>query len=101
MAGCGPMRRRQVTLIDLGRWLLALAGIAAMLAAVAWLVRSGYVDATTGHDRPHGHQDVSFDVSPDGTTLVFNGAGQGGWDLYLLHLKSGRVRRLAETPDYE
>src|SRR5207248_6723878 len=38
---------------------------------------------------------------PDGVTIVFNGAGEGGWDLYLLDLETRRVRRLAQTPGYE
>ncbi|MGO8673052.1 MAG: TolB family protein [Capsulimonadaceae bacterium] len=44
---------------------------------------------------------ASFDLSPDGKTVVFAGIGNGGKDLYLLDLRSRHVSRLASTPDYE
>jgi Tol biopolymer transport system component len=53
------------------------------------------------HSRPHGHQDTSIDISPDGNTLVFNAAGEGGRDLYLMDLTMRRVRKVAATPLYE
>jgi Tol biopolymer transport system component len=52
------------------------------------------------HARP-GQLDLAFDVSPQGDQIVFTGAGNGKRDLYLLHLKSSRVTRLTNTPDYE
>jgi Tol biopolymer transport system component len=55
----------------------------------------------TGHSRPIGHGDISFDISPDGETIVFNASGVGGRDLYLLHLPDSIVTRIAETADYE
>lgn len=54
-----------------------------------------------GHDRPDGHTDVTFDVSPGGGEVVFNADGAGGRDLYRLDLASLRVTRIAATPDYE
>ncbi len=52
------------------------------------------------HNRPNLEGDT-FAISPGGDTLVFNGAGEGGRDLYLLELTSRRVTRIAATPDYE
>jgi dipeptidyl aminopeptidase/acylaminoacyl peptidase len=54
-----------------------------------------------GHDRPHGHTDMTFSLSPQGDKLVFNAVGNGGRDLYLLDLKTMRVDRVASTPTYE
>ncbi len=51
--------------------------------------------------RPVGHHDVSFDISPRGDRIVFNGVGQGGFDLFLLDLATMKVSRIAETADYE
>ncbi|MBS0260579.1 MAG: PD40 domain-containing protein [Planctomycetes bacterium] len=53
------------------------------------------------HSRGIGHNDVSFDISPAGDTIVFNGIGAGGFDLYQLRLADLRVSRVAETPAYE
>jgi Tol biopolymer transport system component len=59
------------------------------------------VGCTNSHDRPHGHSDMSFGVSPSGGELVFNANGEGGRDLYRLDLTNFRVTRIAATPDYE
>ncbi len=59
------------------------------------------VGCTNGHDRPHGHSDMSFGISPSGGELVFNANGEGGRDLYRLDLTNFRVTRIAATPDYE
>jgi TolB protein len=53
------------------------------------------------HSRPIGHGDITFDVSSSGDAIVFNGAGTGGRDLYLLQLSDLGVTRLADTPEYE
>ncbi len=58
-------------------------------------------NSRNAHDRPGGHGDVSFAVSPGGDAVVFNAVGDGGRDLYLLDLKTLRTRRIAATPDYE
>lgn len=44
---------------------------------------------------------ASFDLSPDGRTLVFAAAGNGGQDLYTLNLATRRVTRLTNTPECE
>ncbi len=56
---------------------------------------------SNGHDRPGGHADITFAVSPGGDALVFNAGGEGGRDLYRLDLSSLKVTRVAATPDYE
>lgn len=75
-------------------WYLLLLPVVPL---VLWAVSS----LQTGHWRPIGHQDISFDISPDGETIVFNAAGAGGRDLYLLQLSDSIVTRIAETADYE
>ena len=40
-------------------------------------------------------------VSPDGSRLAFASSRGGGWDLYLMELATGDVRRLTETKGYE
>jgi len=40
-------------------------------------------------------------ISPDGTSLAFASDRDGGWDIYVLDLASGAVRRVTETPAYE
>jgi len=53
------------------------------------------------HTRPRGHYDIAFNISHKGDRIVFTAQGQGGRDLYLLDLKTKKVTRVAETPDYE
>jgi Tol biopolymer transport system component len=53
------------------------------------------------HYRPHGHQDTTIAISPTDDTIVFNAAGTGGRDLYLLTLTDLKVHRVADTPEYE
>jgi Tol biopolymer transport system component len=90
--------RRAVTL----RILLLTAAILLIAVGLAVLAgRAAYRRLTTAHYRPHGHQDMTFDVSPQGDRLVFNAAGEGGRDLYLLDLKTFRVTCVARTPEYE
>ncbi|HKZ55292.1 MAG TPA: hypothetical protein VJ123_07420 [Anaerolineales bacterium] len=40
-------------------------------------------------------------VSPDGSRIAFRSRRDGNWDLYLLDIGSGGVRRLTETPGFE
>ncbi len=67
-------------------------------ASVAMSMVSG---CTSRHDRPGGHADVTFRVSPQGNVLVFNAVGRGGRDLYLLDLTRLTVSPIAKTPEYE
>jgi Tol biopolymer transport system component len=53
------------------------------------------------HSRAIGHGDTTIAISPQDDTLVFNAAGTGGRDLYLLNLDNLKVRRITDTPDYE
>ena len=53
------------------------------------------------HDRPGGHADITFAVSPQGDAIVFNAVGDGGRDLYQLDIATLRVTRIAATKDYE
>lgn len=55
----------------------------------------------TEHSRPVGHNDITFNISPDGNLIVFAGVGHGGRDLYLFDLRSHRVTSLTSTDDYE
>ena len=72
------------------------------LLAVGLLGLTGCpIGTPSGHSRPHGHQDVTIDISPADDALVLNATGQGGRDLYILNFADKTVRRIAETPDYE
>jgi Tol biopolymer transport system component len=53
------------------------------------------------HFRGIGHSDFTIDVSGSGDSLVFNAAGTGGSDLYVLRLGDLSVTRIAETSEYE
>ena len=68
-----------------------------LLVAAATLL-SG---CANGHDRPGGHGDITYGISPRGDELVFNAGGEGGRDLYRLDLVNLKVTRVAATPDYE
>ncbi|RYG36467.1 hypothetical protein EON81_09635 [bacterium] len=74
----------------------------AVALPVAFLLMCGLKlrGCMTEHSR-QSHYDFTFDMSPDGRTLVFAGVGQGGRDLYLFDLKSRRVSSLTATRDYE
>jgi Tol biopolymer transport system component len=78
------------------------------LPRVRLVVRRVLVAAATlfsgcanGHDRPRGHTDITFNLSPRGDELIFNAVGEGGRDLYRMDLVSLKVTRVAATPDYE
>ncbi|RYG48856.1 hypothetical protein EON79_03215 [bacterium] len=83
----------------LSRGLALLLGACPLVCVVsAVLTLRGCMHA---HSRPVGHGDVTFDVSPDGRILVFNGVGEGGRDLYSFDLESRVVTRLIYSRDYE
>lgn len=81
-------------------WMLAGVPILLLvfLAAICagWLYRS-----MNAHSRPHGHDDITFDIAPGGDMMVFNAIGEGGFDLYILRLDDLSVLRIAATPEYE
>ena len=52
------------------------------------------------HHRPHGHQDTTIAISPNEEAILFNAAGAGGRDLYLLRLADLKVLRVAEMPEH-
>lgn len=59
-----------------------------------------------GEARPIALTEGDFDdrdpaISPDGLTVAFSSNRGSGWDLYLLDLRSGDVRRLTASPGYE
>jgi TolB protein len=72
--------------------------LAACLVLAVVLVLHGCMNE---HYRPEGHADITFSVSPQGESIVFNAVGEGGRDLYRLDLGTLRVTRIAATPDYE
>src|SRR5688572_11544119 len=59
------------------------------------------VGTPNDHYRPLGHDDTTIAVSPTDEAILFNAAGTGGRDIYLLRLADSKVVRVAETPDYE
>jgi TolB protein len=81
-----------VVLIVLGLLSLACLVLSAVLALRGCM---------NEHYRPGGHGDISFAVSPQGDSIVFNAVGEGGHDLYRLDMATLRVTRIAATPDYE
>ncbi len=72
-----------------------------LLVAIAFAAASLFSGCASGHDRPGGHSDVTFSISPRGDEVVFNAGGEGGRDLYRLDLASLKVTRVASTPSYE
>ncbi len=48
-----------------------------------------------------GPDDREPALAPDGTTIAFRSHRDGQWDLYLLQLASGELRRLTDTAGYE
>jgi Tol biopolymer transport system component len=72
--------------------------LVACFVVLALLVLRGCINA---HNRPGGHGDITFAVSPGGDVIVFNAIGDGGRDLYRLDLATRRVTQIASTPFYE
>jgi Tol biopolymer transport system component len=80
---------------------IVASGVSLVLLVLAFTIALFVRRSMTYHDRPGGHADVNFGVSPDGGKLVFSAAGDGGSDLYVLDLNSLAITRLAATQDYE
>lgn len=55
----------------------------------------------TEHSRPVGHGNLTFDVSADGSKIVFTAEDRGGRDLFWLDRKSGQIKALTNSLDYE
>jgi Tol biopolymer transport system component len=72
-----------------------------VIALVMLSVSGCPLGSPNDHYRPHGHQDTTIAISPKDDEILFNAAGKGGRDLYILHLSDLKVRRIAETPEYE
>ncbi len=45
--------------------------------------------------------DITPALSPDQTQIAFASNRSGAWDLYVMELASGQVRRITDTPEYE
>lgn len=45
--------------------------------------------------------DVTFDASPIDDHIVFTARGDGGSDIYSLHLRTGKVTQITATPEFE
>ncbi|GAB4504993.1 MAG: hypothetical protein Fur0043_19880 [Anaerolineales bacterium] len=45
--------------------------------------------------------DITPALSPDQTQIAFASNRSGVWDLYVMELASGQVRRVTDTPEYE
>lgn len=82
--------------MKLNRLLLFMAPLVPLCACGLWLR-----GCANEHSRPHGHGDITFDISKSGDTIVFSAVGKGGRDLYLLQFNDLRVSRIAETSEYE
>lgn len=78
-------------------WLLGLALSFTCLGTGLVFLRG----CATQHSRPPGHGNLTFDVSPDGSQIVFVAEGKGGRDLFLLARRSGQIRALTNSLDYE
>jgi hypothetical protein len=72
-----------------------------LLICVAVLCLGGCMGTPRAHNRPHGHQDTTLAMSPQDDGILFNAAGTGGRDLYLLQLPDLKVLRIADTAEYE
>ncbi|MCC7434692.1 MAG: PD40 domain-containing protein [Methanoregulaceae archaeon] len=78
-------------------WIVGVAVVACLGLMVGLTVRR----LMTEHSRPVGHGNLTFDVSADGSKIVFAAQGRGGRDLFLLDRKSGQVQALTNSLDYE
>jgi len=84
------------------RKLLLIAGSAVVITFGFWIaVASYFYNDINSRTRPPLDHDITMSPSPDGKSLVFNAAGEGGTDLYLFELTTKAVRLVARTPDYE
>src|SRR5262249_27099067 len=78
-------------------WIL-LAGAGACLTLAASYAFITFDWSVLG---PRGQTDIAFDLAPAGDRIVFTAAGGGFRDVYLLDLRSSRIERLTQTPEYE
>lgn len=83
------------------QWMRFLSILTVAAILFAFLLVRGFRHLTSQHYRPRGHTDTTFDISPDGSRIVFNTVGEGGRDLYLLDLSTFEVTRVAATAEYE
>jgi len=56
----------------------------------------GFLRLTNG-----GWDDITPSVSPDGNKLAYSSNRDGQWDIYILHLESGEIKRLTQTAEFE
>ncbi len=82
---------------DRGRWILRSTSFIGVVLLFVWWIRA----CMSVHSRPIGHDDITFDIAPNGDQLVFNASGGGTWDLYLLDLTTNEVHQICSTPAYE
>ena len=75
--------------------------LAALIVVPLWFIVSRIQGCANETDRALDQGDISYDISPDGNSLVFNAKGEGGRDLYLLDLQTRQVSRIAQTTAYE
>lgn len=78
-------------------WIFGLAASICVASSFVWIVKRLISD----HSRPAGHGDLTFDVTADGSKMVFVAEGHGGRDLFLYDLSENSVRPLTWSPDYE
>jgi TolB protein len=45
--------------------------------------------------------DITPAISPDGSQIAFSSNRDGQWDLYLLDISSGELKRVTDTPTYD
>jgi hypothetical protein len=76
------------------------ATIAVLVVCFAVWVALTIRRSMNAHPRPPLHGDIGFTLSPR-DELVFNAAGDGGRDLFVLDLTTLRVALIAATRDYE
>ncbi|MBX7132092.1 MAG: hypothetical protein K1X67_05365 [Fimbriimonadaceae bacterium] len=80
------------------------AGVALLLVTCGGFMGFAFVflrGCAQKHTRPVGHGNVTFDVSQDGSKVVFAAPGRGGRDLYLLDIASNEIQALTSSPEYE
>ena len=87
-----------VTLVRDGRILSAVAVAAAFCSRSAPGQRVSRGAVETIAIRVHEGTTLSFDLSPDGRSIVLSGNRGGFLDLYLLSLQTGRLEALTHDP---
>jgi eukaryotic-like serine/threonine-protein kinase len=69
------------------------------LRQFAWFDRKGKITETVGEPIPLGV--AAPDLSPDNSTVVFDGNQNGNMDVWILELKTGKVKRYTSDPANE